>query len=313
MELPLVSVVIVTWNRKDDLLRAVRSVQEQSYQHVEIVVVDNASTDGTVEALRQGYPSVRLVLLDRNAGAAGGRNPGIVASRGDIVFLLDSDASLAHDTLGMIVDKLRAEPDVGAIACKIVNAYTGKLDRYAGWSFSEKDRRDQDVEFLAYRFSEGGCAIRRQVLERVGLFWDRLFFGREGEELSLRIWDCGYKVLYSPRAIVFHHVPPDRIVPTAEREYTDVRNALYIYLVRYPWWMLIWFVPIRIGASLVRGMRRHHARQTLRALLQVARESPVLWSERKPISNESAKRYLKVMREHGPLTWDLASWLRHKA
>lgn len=313
MEAPLVSVLIITWDRKEDVLEAVQSVYDQVYPNFEIIVVDNASTDGTVEALRQAYPAVRLVALDRNLGVSDGRNRGIAVARGDIIFLLDSDGSLRHDTLTRIVHKLQAEPEVGVITCKILNAYTQELDHVAGWAFAEKAKADQDLEFFSCQFSEGGSAIRKEVFDQAGLFWDLLFFDREGEDLSLRVWDCDYKVLYWPKAIVYHRVSSQKRVAGGELLYFDLRNALYIYLVRYPWWMLSCFVPLKIGTSLVKGVRRGCLRRVLQALLDVIRQLPFLWKQRKPISTGTARYYLKLQRERGPLAWDLASWLKHKA
>lgn len=311
MDPPLVSVVIITWNRKEDVLETIQSVYDQAYQNFEIVVVDNASTDGTVEALRQAYPAVRLVALDRNLGVAG-RNAGIVVARGDIIFCLDSDASPGHDTLTNIVRKFQAEPEVGVINSKIVNAYTKELDPTAGWVYTEKVKADQDLEFLSWNLSEVGPGIRKQVFDQVGLFWEFLFFGCEGQEFSLRVWDAGYKVLYYPKAIVYHRVSPRMRVAGGERDCLFIRNTLYIYLVRYPWWMLILFVPLKTGASLIRGARRGYLRQVLQALLDVIRQLPALWEQRQPISNETACHYLKLQRQHGPLSWDLVSWFKYK-
>lgn len=306
---PLVSVVIVTWNRKADLLEAVRSVYDQSYPNVEVVVVDNASSDGTAETLQGSYPEVKLVALEHNTGAAAGRSVGIAAATGDIVFMLDSDASLAPDTLSVLVHKFQGEPDVGIITCKIVNAFTGELD---AWIFTEKDKADQDMEFLSYSFCSAGAAIRKEVIDRTGLFWDRLFIYCEEDDLSLRVWDAGYKILYWPQATVYHRESPQKRVASGKREYFDLRNSLYIYLVRYPWWMLGVFAPLQIGISLFKGFRGGHVAEVLPALPEVLRELPALWQERRPIRNQTALRYLTLQRERGPLSWDLVSWLRYK-
>jgi GT2 family glycosyltransferase len=311
MEAPLVSVIIITWNRREDVLETIQSIYDQAYRNFEVIVVDNGSTDGTVEALRRAYPAVRVLALGRNTGV-GGRNAGIRSARGDIIFCLDSDASLSHDTLTQIVRKLQARPDVGIINSKIVNAYTRELDRTAGWVYTEKDKADQDVEFLSYNFSEGGCAIRKKVFDQVGLFWEALFFGCEGQEFSLRVWDAGYKILYCPQAIVYHRASPQQRMIGGERDYFFLRNALYIYAVHYPWWMLIFFAPLKIGVSLFRGARKGYSRQVLRALVDVARQFPSLYKHRRPISSKTARRYLDLQRQHGPLRWDLVSWLRYK-
>ena len=100
----LVSIIIVTWNRREDVLETVQSIFEQSYKNFEIVVVDNGSSDGTVEALRQLYSPVVIVELDRNVGVTAGRNAGIVVAKGDIILCLDSDASPGRDSLTNLVN-----------------------------------------------------------------------------------------------------------------------------------------------------------------------------------------------------------------
>lgn len=311
MDSPLVSVIIISWNRKKDVLETIQSIYDQAYQHLEIIVVDNGSTDGTADALHQAYPFVKVIVLDRNMGIAG-RNSGIAVARGDIIFCLDSDASPGHNTLTNIVSRFQADPEVGVINSKIVNAYTRKIDRIAGWSYSDKVRRNQDQEFLSYSFSEGGCAIRKEVFDKVGLFWERLFFGCEGLELSMRVWDAGYKILYYPEAIVYHRVSSDMRIVGAERECLVFRNTLYIYLVRCPIWLLVILAPLKIAATFVRSVRHSYLLRVLYCLIVVLREIPVLWKERCPIRNNTAWLYLRLQREHGILSWDLFSWLKFK-
>ena len=193
MELPLITVLIVTWNRKKDILETVQSIYEQAYQNFEIIVVDNSSNDGTVDTLCHVYPDVKIVPLDRNMGVSVGRNAGIAIAQGEIIFCLDSDASPGRDTLNNLVRKFQAEPRVGVINSKIVNAYTQTIDGGPGWVYSSKQKAQQYKEFLSFSFSETGAAIRKEVFDRVGLFWDFLFFGCEGQEFSLRVWDAGYE------------------------------------------------------------------------------------------------------------------------
>lgn len=310
MDMPLISVVIVTWNRREDMLESVRSVYAQPYRNVEVVVVDNGSTDDTVEALRRAHPAARVIALENNTGASQGRNVGIRAARGDIIFTLDSDASLEQATLTNIVRKFQTDPSIGVIACKIINTYTQELD---AWIFTEKDKRDQNLEFLSYSFCSAGSALRKEVLDKAGVFWDMLFIYCEEDDLSLRVWDAGYKILYYPEAIVYHRESPHKRVSHLKREYFDLRNSLYIYLVRYPWWMLIWLAPLQIAISMIKGTRRGGLGLMVSALGDVARQLPFLWQQRRPISQATARHYLRLQREHGPLSWDLVSWLRYKA
>jgi len=312
MENLLVSIVIITWNRKTDVLETVQTIYEQSYQNYEIVLVDNGSSDGTVEIVSQLHPKVKLVALDKNIGIAA-RNVGVEVSQGEIIFFLDSDASLGQESIANVVRKFRSEPKIGVINSKIVNAYTKQLDNIAGWSYSEKDKDDQDKEFLSFSFSEGGAAIRKKLFSEVGIFWEPLFFGCEGFEYSLRVLDAGYDILYFPDSVVFHRTVQQSRISGGQRDRLFLRNFLSIYLVRFPWWMLGIFMPLKIGASLVRGIRRGYLRQILSSLLEFVFQIPFLLKQRRPIRNETARRYLDLQRQHGSLRWNFVTWLKYKA
>lgn len=309
---PLVTILIITWNRKNDVLETIQSIYDQSYRNFEIVVVDNGSVDGTVQALIDKYPQVRSVFMEKNMGVSKGRNEGISIARGEIIFLLDSDGSLSKDTLNYTVNRMQKDPCIGVINCKIVNASTRKLDGGPGWVYSAKMVAMQDEEFSSYSFSEGGAAIRKHVLDTTGLFWDYLFFGCEGQELSLRILDAGYSILYYPKAIVYHRASPLARVNEMERDAHNLRNSLSLYLVRLPWWLFLLLAPLKILAKSFKGIRRGYIRQIHNALLDFIRHIPILMKQRAPIRNKTARVYLKMLREQGPLSWDLFTWLKEK-
>jgi GT2 family glycosyltransferase len=311
MESPLITILIITWNRKGDILETVQSIYEQAYQNFEIIVVDNGSNDGTVDALSNTYPSVKIIPLDRNMGVSVGRNAGISIAQGEIILCLDSDASPGHETLNNLVRKFHAEPTVGVINSKIVNAYTKTLDG-PGWVYSSKQKAQQYKEFLSFSFSEGGAAIRKEVFDRVGLFWEFLFFGCEGQEFSLRAWDAGYKILYYPEAIIYHRSSPSARTKDTDRDCNILMNSLCIYFVRYPCWMFLWLAPLKLFAVLFRGIRRGYLRQVLGTIRSFVQQLPYLWKHRSPIRNDTAHYYLKLLREQGPLSWDLSSWLKYK-
>ncbi len=307
-----VSIVIITWNRKKDILETVQAVYDQDYKEFEIIVVDNGSNDDTVEAVAQTYPDVKLVALDRNMGVSYARNAGIAVAQGEIIVCLDSDASPSNNMFDNIVRKFQLEPKLGVINSKIVNAFTGQIDNIAGWSYSENDLKFQDTEFLSFSFSEGGCAIRRNVFTKVGPFWEHLFFGCEGMEFSLRVLDAGYDILYYPESLVFHRASPYSRIQGASREEMVFNHTLSVYLLRYPWWMLLVFVPLKTGAVLVRGVRHGYWISILRGWKDFLIQSPSVLRERKPIRNTTALHYLKLQRQHGPLSWNLITWLKHK-
>ena len=308
----LVSVIIITWNRKEDVLETVKSVYEQDYSNFEIIVVDNGSDDGTVDAITKTCPDVRLIPFTYNKGVSHARNAGISIARGEIMLFLDSDASPARDAVVNIVKKMKAEPQIGVINSKIVNAYTGKIDNIAGWVYSENDKASQDMEFLSFSFSEGGCVIRKEVFDKIGLFWERLFFGYEGMEFSLRVLDAGYDILYYPSSLIYHRASPHSRIKGGDRDKLLFQSCLLVYLLRYPWWMFIIFMPLKSGATFLRSVRRGYFFQILGGMKEFILQSPSVIRERKPIQNKTALKYLELQRQHGSLKWDLITWIKYK-
>lgn len=307
---PKVSVVIVTWNRKDDVLETLATVYGQVYKHFEVVLVDNASEDDTVAVVSQRYPGINIVQLEENRGAAGGRNPGIRAARGDIVFLLDSDASIQSDTLLVIVDYLERHPDISGVTCKVLIEATGEIDR-ASWLFSEIDMADSDKEFVSYAFCEGASAFRREVFDSIDLFWEFLFYGREGEELAVRAFGAGHPIIYLPSAVVFHRVSPDRRIDVEHQLYYDLRNALAIYLRNYPLWFLAFVAPLKVTTSIVKGIKYRKLHSIWRAIKDVVTNLSVILRQRRAIGHRAAWRYFQHQRAHGPFRWNIVSWLKY--
>jgi hypothetical protein len=247
------------------------------------------------------------VELEHNIGISAGRNAGILSSKGDIILCLDSDASPAADTLKNIVNKFQSKPGLGVINSKIIDASTKKIGT-SGWVYSERDKVDQDSEFLSYSFSEGGAAIRKEVFDHVGLFWERLFFGYEGFEISLRVLDAGYDILYDPNSLILHRAKAPSRIGGGERDKIMFTSCLLVYILRFPWWLMAIFLPLKIGITFLQAFRHGHLTEIRRGFLDFLTQAPSVLRERKPIKNRTAFRYLKLQRQHGSLRWNLVVW-----
>jgi GT2 family glycosyltransferase len=210
------SVVIPNWNGRDLLEKYIPSIVEAlaGNPENEIVVVDNGSSDGSVDFLRANFPQVNVLALPENLGFGGGSNAGFRAAKNDIVVLLNSDMRVATDFLAPLLEGF-ADPDVFAVSCQIFFSDPAKPREETGltqgwWqdgSLRVRHRLDAAVTDLFPCFYGGGgsCAFDRAKFLELGGF-DRLLepFYLEDTDLGYMAWKRGWKVLYQPRSIVYH-------------------------------------------------------------------------------------------------------------
>ena len=220
MSAPLVSVVILNWNRKDEIRSSIESVFRQTYNNFEVIVVDNNSTDGSREMLDNFELDIRLIKLDENKGVAGGRNVGIKAAKGEFIFFLDDDAVInTLDGLELLINKMCEKPKIGVICCKIINYHTKDIENFY---FKRSERKNTDREFYVTDFSGGASIIRRSVIDQAGSYREDSLRQMEEADLSYRILDAGYYILYYPKVAVLHKTPNVK----KSEYYYDMRNSL---------------------------------------------------------------------------------------
>jgi GT2 family glycosyltransferase len=212
----LVSVVIVNWNGMDYLEECLASVQRQTYPRIELVVIDNGSTDGSREWMHTLSPQdCRLIEFPTNTGFAAGVNAGIKSSNGEYVALLNSDAVADPAWLGHLVASL-SNPGFGMAASKILFYenrdvidkaghlfFPDGLNRGRGAGEPDHGQYDQPGEI----FFPDGCAAlyRKAMLDDIGLFDEQFFAYGDDADLGLRARWRGWKCSYSPEARVYHH------------------------------------------------------------------------------------------------------------
>jgi GT2 family glycosyltransferase/glycosyltransferase involved in cell wall biosynthesis len=231
------SIIIPNWNGKDLLDKYLPSVVAGCGPSDEIIVVDNASTDGSAEYLRKNFPQVRVLEMDRNRGFGGGCNAGVREARHPVVVVLNNDMRIAPGFLSTLLDGF-TDPDVFAVSAQIFFSDPARRREEtgltAGWFAKGFFRVRHDIEervqgpYPAFYAGGGSSAYDRQKFLELGGF-DRLFepFYLEDTDLSYNAWRRGWKVLYQPHARVYHehrgtigkHFTPQAIQAYLQKNY----------------------------------------------------------------------------------------------
>jgi GT2 family glycosyltransferase len=241
----VVSVVIPTWNGWRHLSTCLAALARQTRPPDEVIVVDNGSTDGTVEQLRADYPWARLIANDENAGFARATNQGIVAAGGDTLVLLNNDTAPAPDCLAALVAPLVADARLGACAAIQVFAHQPERVNAAGLrvgrdlvALDEAFGRSVDAlpaaPWPVFGASGGAAAYRRAALDDVGLFDDAFFAYLEDYDLAWRLRLRGWGALAAPGARVTHAYSATAGADSPFKRYHLARNRVWCLVKNIP-------------------------------------------------------------------------------
>lgn len=274
---PTVFVVVINWNGEEDTAACLDSFLGQRGVATEILLIDNASVDGSGDRLHERYPSVPYLQAGENLGYAGGSNRGIewaLALGAEWVLVVNNDTVADPDCVRRLLDAAATDSRIGALAPLIVRFDRPDRIWFAGGRYDRVRAvgthrsigaavRDvlpaTPVGNAAWRecsFLTGCCLLlRRSALDEVGLFRADYFAYVEDLELSLRLTDAGWRIGWVPDARLMHRVPPEGALPNPMHIRLRDRNRRRLVRERYPsaWRVLffLWFWPTR-AAHLVR-------------------------------------------------------------
>jgi len=227
-----IDVVILNWNRPDDTIKAVQSVLVQDFPDYSILIWDNASTDHSREILNKTYRDtsrVHLHFAQSNYGVAGGRNRAFAQCQGDILFSLDSDATIQNaGALSLIAEKFSHFPDVGALSFEVK-----RPDGHLMWPFSRPQDMWHEQSFETFRIDGCAFAVRREVFQTLHGFEEHFSpYGAEDAYFALRLLDHGEKILYMPSVHIEHAFNPAG--RNQQQFMMHVRNRLWIPAELFP-------------------------------------------------------------------------------
>jgi len=267
-------------------MRCLQSVAAQDYKKMELIVVDNASTDDTVQMIQSNYPSVILLPQSTNTGVPGGRNIGIGRAKGEICVCLDDDAEFIDNaSIRKCVDYFNKDRKLGCLAMRVLD----ENNRIVTKLIPRRDRKIFDEDRPGALFSGTAFAVRHSAFTEAGEFWQDLspYFGEE-PDLSYRLLDRGYTILQTPHLSVRHYQPPAEGKPNKSRRiYCGTRNAPWIALRNLPWYSVIGLTILSWGYFFLVAVRDWQLPAYFSAIVASIRHMPAVWHIRKPISKHT--------------------------
>lgn len=281
MTQPHVIAVILNTNRRADTLACLVSLAASDYANLSVLVLDNASSDGSAEAIASAFPAVQVLPLTQNLGYAGNNNVGIAAAlaqSADWVFVLNEDTVQAPDCISRLVALGESDPQIGIVGPlvyhfdepAVIQSAGGRLGRF--WKSLHTGHNElahhhplltepRPVDFIS------GCAIlvRRALLEEVGALDERFFYYWEETEWCLRARRNGWQVWFEPRAGLWHKGVQRDYQPNPSVTYYNTRNQ-FMLLAKHRAPLAVWLVAwAEVARTLVswtvkprwRAMRPH--------------------------------------------------------
>jgi len=258
-------VVIPHWNGIEILEPCLQSLQATRYDHLEVVVVDNASTDDSVAFIHKEFPEVKVIQNSKNLGFAGGCNVGLRATDSEYYLVLNNDTTHDPDWIAPLIEQIEMDPKIAAVQPKIMSAQNPEVFDYAGgvgglmdilafpyalgriFTNTEKDDGYYDTPRDIFWASGTALLIRGSALQDVGMFDEDYFAHMEEIDLCWRFHNAGWRVVNAPKSKILHHsgwtLPPDRY----QKKYLNHRNNLMMIIKNYPFAYLAAILPARIA------------------------------------------------------------------
>jgi GT2 family glycosyltransferase len=261
-----VCALTLNWNKPEETIACLHSLSQQSYPHLNLLVVDNGSNDDSVLRIQQAFPCIELVTNERNLGFAGGVNSGLryaLAQDFQFIFLINNDTVLDPACLSQLVEEAISSTDVGLVTAKIY--YADEPERiwsvggqFHPWTLEVVSKGDNELDVGQWETARDidfaplcGVLIRRELLDRVGPLDDRYFFYYEDMDFCRRVHLAGYRLRMAPSAKIWHRVSISsggRNSPV-ERYWMAQSSGRYFRSYAQGWRLLV-ILPYRLGSAI---------------------------------------------------------------
>jgi len=307
---PLVSVVIVNYNGRKFLPDCLGSLLKQTYSSFEVIIVDNASHDGSVASVQEHFPSVKIFIQKENLGFAGGSNAGIREAHGEYILTLNNDTIVSPEFIEELVQPMGRDPCVGMCASKMVfpdgriNSTAICISRSgAAWDrgMGETDHGQYDLAEEIFGPCAGAALYRRSMLDEIGLFDEDFFLFMEDVDLTFRARLSGWKCMYVPTARVVHTHGGTAGFKSDISIYYGNRNLVWYIIKNFPFRTLIvsspWIIA-RNCADLPYYFIHGRARAIIKAKIDMMKGFFAMVRKRRSIKRkvpaEEIEKWIKV-------------------
>lgn len=253
-----VSIMILSWNKKEYLQTCLPALAKATYKNVEIIVVDNGSKDGTKEFLKKNYPKIKIVANKENLGFAGGNNAGLKAVTGDYILLLNNDTEVTKGFIEPLVKVLDENPDIGVVQSKIIwmedhkkldsiGAFLTNTGFLYHYGYDKQDLKKYDKPVYVYTVKGASMLMRADLVKKIGLFDDDYFIYFEETDFCHRVWLAGYKITYEPKSIIYHKIGgTSNSLDNSFVQYHSFKNRICTYLKNLSGWEMIKMLPLHL-------------------------------------------------------------------
>lgn len=254
--LPTVSIIIDNWNGSGFLPACLKSVIRQNYPSFEVIVIDDSSTDNSVELIRNNFPEVKLIINKEHKGFAAANMIGVSNSKGEYLLFLNNDTTVTKDFLFPLVDLMINNPNVGAVQPKIKTMVKkDTLDEVANYltpfgflyhfGYGQKDCNLFNKRIITFS-PKGACfLVRKEIFLSLGGFDTNFYCYFEESDFAWRVWLSGYIINYEPKSVIYHFGGGSLYNQTSfNREYFSTRNRLTSLLENLSLFWLVFVIPL---------------------------------------------------------------------
>lgn len=210
-----------------------------------------------------------------------------------MLFFLDSDAIITGRNLRRVFARMEEDPTIGVIGCRIVDY---KTRRTTQWICAESKETHSLLEFDTYSFTAAGALVRAETLARTGQFWEDLFIYNEEADLSIRILKAGYRIIYSPVAVVYHHHSDAGRVSSARYWFYQSRNQIWIFFRYYPFPLRWLHVMFYIVIYAIKSASRCHFLSCLAGIASGLGRHRIIREFREKLTFEECRRIASLNR-----------------